>query len=56
VDPIGWAYALLVWGYAIAWFLVNSLAKIVAYRLMERGAAHQVRHLSRIGTVLHPTG
>lgn len=49
-----WRYALLVWGYAIAWFLVNSVAKIVAYHLIERGAMHQVKHLGRVEAVLHP--
>lgn len=36
VAPVGWAYALLIWGYALAWFLVNSVIKILAYRLIER--------------------
>jgi len=56
VDPIGWKYALLVWGYAIVWFLVNSFAKIWAYRLMEHTGTHHVKHLARVEAVLHPTG
>lgn len=36
VAPVGWALALLIWGYALAWFLINSLAKILLYRAMDR--------------------
>jgi H+-transporting ATPase len=34
VTPIGWSEALMVWGYALAWFLVNSAVKMAAYRFM----------------------
>ncbi|MCB1495517.1 MAG: plasma-membrane proton-efflux P-type ATPase [Bauldia sp.] len=37
VEPIGWKYALGVWAYALIWFLINSVVKIYAYRLMRRG-------------------
>jgi H+-transporting ATPase len=33
--PIGWKWALLVWGYALAWFVVNDLIKLVAYRIFD---------------------
>ena len=36
VAPVGWTYALLVWGYALAWFLLNSAMKILAYRIIGR--------------------
>jgi H+-transporting ATPase len=26
---IGWKWALLIWGYALAWFLVNDCVKTV---------------------------
>ncbi|MGE5176643.1 MAG: plasma-membrane proton-efflux P-type ATPase [Hyphomicrobiales bacterium] len=35
MAPIGWERALLVWGYAIAWFLLNDRLKLLAYRLFE---------------------
>lgn len=35
IPPIGWGYALLVWAYALAWFFVNSGAKIIAYRALK---------------------
>ena len=37
IEPIGWKYALGVWAYALIWFLINSVVKIYAYRLMRRG-------------------
>ncbi len=36
MAPIGWGLALLVWGYALAWFLVNDRVKLVAYRILDR--------------------
>jgi H+-transporting ATPase len=36
MAPIGWGWALFVWGYALAWFLVNDQVKLVAYRMFDR--------------------
>jgi H+-transporting ATPase len=33
--PIGWPWALLVWGYALAWFFVNDGIKLAAYRVID---------------------
>jgi len=54
VDPIGWKYALLVWGYALVWFFANSYAKILAYGLMDHTHRHHAKHTARVETVLHP--
>jgi len=35
MAPIGWGWALLVWGYALAWFVVNDWIKLAAYRLFD---------------------
>jgi H+-transporting ATPase len=35
MAPIGWSWALLVWGYALAWFLVNDRVKLAAYRVFS---------------------
>jgi H+-transporting ATPase len=35
VTPLAWYWALMVWGYAIAWFLVNDQAKLLTYRLLD---------------------
>lgn len=36
VTAIGWEYALLMWAYALAWFLVNDVVKKLVYRLLRR--------------------
>ncbi len=33
--PIGWKWSLLIWGYALVWFLVNDQIKLVAYRIFD---------------------
>ncbi len=35
MTPIGWTWALLVWGYALAWLLVNDQVKLAAYRIFD---------------------
>jgi len=37
MTPIGWGWALVVWVYALAWFLVNDRFKVAFYRLLEGG-------------------
>lgn len=36
MPPIGWGWALAVWGYALAWFLINDRVKLAAYRVLNR--------------------
>jgi H+-transporting ATPase len=41
MTPIGWGWALFVWGYALAWALVNDRVKLLAYRIFDpQPAAH----------------
>ena len=35
MAPIGWKWAFFVWGYALAWFLVNDRVKLGAYRVFD---------------------
>lgn len=35
MTPIGWGWALLVWGYALIWFLLNDRVKLVTYRIFD---------------------
>jgi H+-transporting ATPase len=35
MAPLGWYWALLVWGYALAWFFVNDGVKLAAYRILD---------------------
>lgn len=36
MTPLGWGWAAFVWGYAVAWFLVNDRAKLLTYRVLSR--------------------
>ncbi len=57
MAPIGWGWALFIWGYALAWFLVNDRIKLAAYRVFDpqesgllgktqMSAKHQIRATS----------
>ena len=35
MTPLGWGWALAVWGYALVWFLVNDRVKLIAYRVFD---------------------
>ena len=35
MAPIGWRWALFVWVYALAWFLVNDRVKLEAYKIFD---------------------
>ena len=39
MTPLGWGWALFVWGYALVWFLVNDRVKLLAYRVFDPMAA-----------------
>jgi H+-transporting ATPase len=36
MEPLPWKWALFVWGYALAWFLLNDRVKLLAYWLLDR--------------------
>jgi H+-transporting ATPase len=44
MAPIGWKWALFVWGYALFWFLVNDRVKLTAYRIFDH---HQLGLLAK---------
>jgi H+-transporting ATPase len=35
MTPLGWGYAAVVWGYALAWFLLTDRIKLLAYRILD---------------------
>ncbi len=35
MTPLGWGWALFVWGYALVWFLVNDRLKLLAYKAFD---------------------
>jgi len=38
MTPIGWGWALLVWGYALVWALATDRVKLLAYRILDPAA------------------
>ncbi len=36
VTPLAWHWVLLVWGWALAWFLFNDRCKLLAYSVLDR--------------------
>ena len=38
MTPLGWGWALFVWGYALAWFLVNDRLKLITYWALDKTA------------------
>lgn len=48
MTPLGWGWALFVWGYALAWFLVNDQIKVMAYHILDRlpskASSHTTTH------------
>jgi H+-transporting ATPase len=36
MTPIGWTYAGIVWGYALAWLFLNDMVKLAAYKVFDR--------------------
>ncbi len=39
MAPVSWQWALLIWVYAILWFLVNDRIKLAAYRIFSPAKA-----------------
>ncbi len=39
MTPLGWSWALFVWGYALVWFLINDRLKLLAYRIFDPASA-----------------
>jgi len=35
MTPIGWLWAFFVWGYVIAWFLLNDRIKLLTYWILD---------------------
>jgi H+-transporting ATPase len=50
MTPIGWGYAGIVWGYALAWFLVNDRVKLLAYHIFDSPKAAAAAKAKGIAT------
>jgi H+-transporting ATPase len=53
VPPIGWTYALLIWGYAFLWFVINNVVKVAVYRIERQGPRWYARRWERLTKSLH---
>jgi H+-transporting ATPase len=47
MPPLGWGWALVVWGYALLWFLVTDRVKLLAYRILDRDKTSSAHRRSR---------
>ena len=54
VTPIGWPYALMVWGYALTWFVINNVGKVFVFRAIRGESLWFARHLARVQRPLRP--
>ncbi len=45
MTPLGWGWALFVWGYAVVWFLVTDRVKLLAYWLLSASRSRRQRSL-----------
>ena len=36
ITPIGWEYALWMWGYALIWFVINDITKKFVFRMVRQ--------------------
>jgi len=54
MTPLGWGWALFVWGYALIWFLVNDRVKLLAYWLLDRAEAGKREPEINASNVLTP--
>jgi H+-transporting ATPase len=48
MTPIGWKMALLVWGYALAWFLINDRIKLAALKFLGSPVSGHRARRSRV--------
>jgi len=39
MAPLGWGWALFVWGYALIWALLSDRVKLLAYRIFDPNKA-----------------
>jgi H+-transporting ATPase len=51
MTPLGGGWAAFVWGYALAWFLVNDRVKLLAYWFLDRTKADTPSDATASGTL-----
>ncbi len=48
ITPIGWKYAIYMWIYALTWFVINDMIKILTYRMLRQ---HRTAKNKRLATL-----
>ena len=56
MTPLGWGWAGFVWGYALAWFLVNDRVKLLAYRIFDPAKARTALPDLKLAAFRQPAG
>lgn len=49
MPPLGWGWAIFVWGYALGWAVVTDRVKLLAYRVLERTEERGGRGIVPVG-------
>ena len=44
MSPVNWKWALIVWGYSLAWMVVNDYLKRITYHLLGSAPSEAGRH------------
>jgi H+-transporting ATPase len=47
VPKLPWTFIGVVWGYNLAWMLIQDIVKLITYRVVERRAGFQRAFLKR---------
>ncbi len=55
MAPITWHWALLIWAYALVWFVINDRIKLGAYRIFDKHASGLISHFWNKHTRPQPT-
>ena len=56
MPPIGWGWALAVWGYSLPFFLLNDRIKLLAYRIFDpatKKSKAESQAINRMGITPH---
>ena len=54
VTPIGWKAALFVWGYALVWFLINDVVKMLTYRFLRMEGVYGMPKKKQVVEIRRP--
>lgn len=47
MTPIGWLYALGVWSYALVWFFIGNVVRVLVIKILDYRTEQHQKHLSQ---------